>query len=55
MKKLNEEIVCRELTSEELYDITGGDGKWHLGEALLAYALLGPIGLGFYTVGTMQN
>lgn len=47
-----EQIV--ELNSKEIHDINGG-GAWQWQEALTAYCLLGIVGVGFYTLGTMQN
>lgn len=43
-----------ELNAQELESVNGG-GEWKLGEAALAFALLGLVGVGFYTLGTMQD
>lgn len=41
------------MTREEMLNTIGG-GEWSWGEAAIAFALLGLVGVGFYTLGTMQ-
>lgn len=48
--KINE---LKELTTEEIKLVNGG-GKWSWGEAAICFALAGLVGVGFYTLGTMQ-
>lgn len=43
-----------ELNAQELQNVNGG-GEWKWGEAAIAFALLGLLGVGFYTLGTMQD
>ena len=47
-------LEFKELNAQELEEVNGG-GKWNLGEAAIAFALLGLLGVGFYTLRTMQG
>lgn len=55
MKNFKENALVQEMSVEEMMNVNGGDGEWHIGEALLAFALFGIVGVGAYTLGTMQD
>ena len=38
----------KEMNSQEMQEVNGG-GEWQWGEAAIAFALLGLVGVGFYT------
>lgn len=54
MKNLNDNAMMQEMNSQEMQEVNGG-GEWKWSEAAIAFALLGLVGVGFYTVGTMQD
>lgn len=51
--EIMEKCNLSELTSDEAVGIIGG-GKWVWYEAAICFALAGAVGVGFYTLGTMQ-
>ena len=53
MKELNKNSMIQKMNPQEMIEINGG-GSWKLSEAVISFAILGLVGVGFYTLGTMQ-
>jgi len=53
MKNLQNNPIIAPMSTEDAMNQYGG-GEWKLGEAVIAYLLLGGPGVLFYTLGTQQ-